>query len=66
CATCLGTHESFSKCRSRTLWNGAAARCYRDEHGKLTNPNGVNICLDFQRDRGCRGQPRPRHFHECS
>ncbi|KAJ7847775.1 hypothetical protein B0H13DRAFT_1451643, partial [Mycena leptocephala] len=66
CAICLGTHALVSKCRSTTLWNGSAARRFRDNRGKLTNPNGVNICLDFQRASGCRGRPGPKHFHECS
>ncbi|KAJ6566534.1 hypothetical protein B0H19DRAFT_844718, partial [Mycena capillaripes] len=66
CAVCLGIHEFVSRCRSTTLWNGSRARCYRDERGKLTNRDGVNICLDFQKVNGCRGRTGPKHIHECS
>ncbi|KAJ7719098.1 hypothetical protein DFH07DRAFT_688046, partial [Mycena maculata] len=66
CAICLGIHTFVSKCRSQTLWNGSPARCFRGDGGKLTNINGVNICLDFQRGSGCKGRAGPRHIHECS
>ncbi|KAJ7740112.1 hypothetical protein B0H16DRAFT_1324531, partial [Mycena metata] len=66
CALCLGIHAFVSKCRSKTLWNGAAARCSRDDRGRLVNREGVNICLDFQRTDGCKGRAGPKHIHECS
>ncbi|KAK7000370.1 hypothetical protein R3P38DRAFT_2561857 [Favolaschia claudopus] len=67
CAICLGSHENLSKCRSKTLWNRSPARCYRDQSGKLSNPQGINICLEFQRAKGCQGSRYgPRHIHECS
>ncbi|KAJ7753476.1 hypothetical protein B0H16DRAFT_1231035, partial [Mycena metata] len=66
CAICLGLHDQVSKCRSPTLWNGGVARCHRDERGRLTNTDGVNICLNFQRSDGCSGRAGPRHIHECS
>ncbi|KAK6996090.1 hypothetical protein R3P38DRAFT_2543013, partial [Favolaschia claudopus] len=66
CAICLGTHPFVSRCRSNVLWNGSAARCHRDLRGKLTNRDGVNICLDFQRSNSCKGRTGPKHIHECS
>ncbi|KAJ7219525.1 hypothetical protein GGX14DRAFT_321364, partial [Mycena pura] len=66
CAVCLGIHEFVSKCRSKTLWNGSAARSSRDANGRLVNADGINICLDFQRASGCKGRPGAKHIHECS
>ncbi|KAJ7677183.1 hypothetical protein B0H17DRAFT_885667, partial [Mycena rosella] len=66
CAICLGIHQAVSRCRLPQLWNGSPARCHRDERNRLTNRNGINICLDFQRSGGCCGRAGPNHTHECS
>ncbi|KAJ7730227.1 hypothetical protein DFH07DRAFT_945431 [Mycena maculata] len=58
CAICLGIHTLVSKCRSQMLWNGSPARCFRGDGGKLTNINGVNICLGMCQRRQTQSQTR--------
>ncbi|KAJ7760239.1 hypothetical protein DFH07DRAFT_740798, partial [Mycena maculata] len=68
CAICLGSHPNVTGCRSPTLWNGSPARCHRDGKGRILNPQGGEICIDFQLLRGCKGGFRngQKHLHECS
>ncbi|KAF8172747.1 hypothetical protein BJ912DRAFT_839910, partial [Pholiota molesta] len=66
CAICLGRHRhDISRCSSETLWDGNAARCKRNERGRLVNPEGIVICSDWQRPRSCSSES-PHHIHECS
>ncbi|KAH9941912.1 hypothetical protein B0H21DRAFT_793808, partial [Amylocystis lapponica] len=65
CAICLGRHRwrELSRCDSSTLWNGKAARCFRNSTGRIIDPHGAVVCINFQRVRGCSGRG---HLHECS
>ncbi|KAJ7070078.1 hypothetical protein C8F01DRAFT_977295, partial [Mycena amicta] len=67
CAVCLRPHENLTACRSSKLWNDMDAHCSRNG-GKLTNPAGISLCLNFQRAGGCQGAQGngPKHIHECS
>ncbi|KAJ7161226.1 hypothetical protein C8R46DRAFT_904749 [Mycena filopes] len=67
CALCLGSHENVAGCRSTTTWDGRPTRCHRNAKGKIANPQGIELCLDFQLPRGCNGnRGRHNHVHECS
>lgn len=66
CAICLGRREHIvSKCTAPVLWNGAPSRCRRSSRGQILNPLGFEICLDWQRSKGCSSRKHPEK-HECS
>lgn len=65
CAVCLGMHTDVAKCDSDTFWNDKPARCHRNDDGRLVNPQGRVLCLDWQRFGKCEGRGS-KHVHECS
>ena len=65
CAICLGEHSNVHKCSSATLWDGQQARCHRNKAGRLVDPRGRTLCLDWQRFGKC-GSTSKQHIHECS
>ncbi|KAI0309487.1 hypothetical protein OF83DRAFT_1032176, partial [Amylostereum chailletii] len=54
CAICLSrqSHE-VARCQAPTMWNGSASRCRRSNKGAVIDPKGRELCLDWQRPRGC-------------
>ncbi|KAI0076916.1 hypothetical protein K474DRAFT_1558384, partial [Panus rudis PR-1116 ss-1] len=69
CAICLTDSQHHQgpihRCNAELLWSGGKARCYRNEKNRIAAPGGREICLDWQRTRGCSSQSG-RHLHECS
>ena len=64
CAVCLGIFKhDVSKCSSDTFWDGTKARCRRNDKGRIINPAGLILCVDWQRPNGCSASG---HNHECS
>lgn len=65
CAICLGRGgHDVGACTKSKLWDGVTkAHCKRDDEGRVINPAGQVVCINFQRGRGCR---QPGHLHECS
>lgn len=66
CAICLGRgHPEMAKCNSGVFWNGKPSRCRRNARGRVVNPDGTEICLDWQLARGCSSRNHSDR-HECS
>lgn len=66
CAVCLGRHRHVvSQCNSKTRWNGGAARCTRNPEGRICNPNGTQLCMEWQKPKGCTSQMHDSK-HECA
>jgi hypothetical protein len=64
CAVCLGIFKhDVSKCSSDSFWDGSKARCRRNDKGRIINPAGLVLCVDWQRPNGCSASG---HNHECS
>lgn len=67
CALCLGRfRHNIHKCTSEFLWDKRTkTRCCRNTEGHITNPEGRELCYDWQRPRGCSSSSQS-HVHECS
>ncbi len=67
CAICLGRHpHEVTKCAAATFWSGQGkTRCRRNSRKRIINPDGLELCTDWQREVGCT-QKGQRHNHECS
>lgn len=66
CAICLGIEaHNVAKCAACKLWDGSKARCCRNEEGRIINPLGQILCIDWQRSRGCTSRDHDQR-HECS
>lgn len=67
CALCLGRFRHLiHKCASEFLWDKRTkTRCRRNAEGHLVNPEGLELCYDWQRPKGCSSTARS-HVHECS
>jgi len=67
CALCLGRfRHPIHKCTSEFLWDKRTkTRCRRNGEGHLVNPEGLELCYDWQRPKGCSNTARS-HVHECS
>ena len=65
CAICLGEHSDVHKYSSTTLWDGQQARCRRNKAGRLVDPQGRVLCLNWQRFGKC-GSTNKQHVHKCS
>ncbi|KAH9942655.1 hypothetical protein B0H21DRAFT_696193, partial [Amylocystis lapponica] len=70
CANCLDRHrwQELSRCVFFTIWNGEVACCFRNCTGRIIDPQGAVVCINFQRMRGCSawGCSKRGHLHECS
>ena len=65
CAVCLAEHSDVQKCSSATMWDGQQARCHQNKAGRLVDPQGRVLCLDWQRFGKCNSTSK-HHVHECS
>lgn len=66
CTLCLGRHRHDTfHCNSELLWDNTAARCRRNDSGRLVNPDGLVLCSDWQLPRGCSSSGHLSR-HECS
>lgn len=67
CALCLGRfHHNIHKCTTELLWDGQTkARCSRNAAGHLVNPQGRELCYDWQRPNSC-SNTSCSHMHKCS
>jgi len=67
CALCLGRfRHQVHKCTSEFQWDKRTkTRCRRNAEGHLINPEGSEVCYDWQRPKGCTSTSRS-HIHECS
>ncbi|KAG2125468.1 hypothetical protein DEU56DRAFT_759207 [Suillus clintonianus] len=67
CALCLGRfRHPIHKCASEFLWDKRTkTRCRRGAEGHLVNPEGLELCYDWQRPKGCSSTARS-HVHKCS
>ena len=66
CTLCLGRHRhDIARCNAVQFWDHSAARCRRNEGGRLVNPSGTTLCSDWQLPRGCANSSHPDR-HECS
>jgi hypothetical protein len=66
CAICLGNGpHNVTKCSLDNFWDGTKARCRRNEDGRIINPSGQTLCIDWQRPKGCTARDHD-HRHECS
>lgn len=67
CALCLGRfRHPIHKCASEFLWDKRTkTRCHRNAEGHLVNPEGFEICYNWQRPKGCSNTTRS-HVHKCS
>lgn len=67
CALCLGRfRHNVHKCESEFLWDKRTkTRCRRNAEGHLVNPEGRELCYDWQRPKGCTNSARS-HVHKCS
>ncbi|THV06978.1 hypothetical protein K435DRAFT_621761, partial [Dendrothele bispora CBS 962.96] len=67
CPLCLGIYlHNIKDCQRETLWdNKTPARCKRNARGHLENPDGLEICTNWQTRNGCTHTKHP-NMHECS
>lgn len=67
CALCLGRfRHPIHKCASEFLWDKRTkTHCHRNAEGHLVNPEGFEICYNWQRPKGCSNTTRS-HVHKCS
>jgi hypothetical protein len=66
CAICLGRYRhAINKCNAEHFWDGAKARCSRNQSGRIVNPSGNILCSNWQRPEGCRSTSHDTR-HECS
>ncbi|THH00664.1 hypothetical protein EW026_g1889 [Hermanssonia centrifuga] len=66
--TVLDKHgeKALASCAAATFWSGQGkTRCRRNVRKRIINPDGLELCTDWQREVGC-SQKGQRHNHECS
>ncbi|KAK7693666.1 hypothetical protein QCA50_003236 [Cerrena zonata] len=65
CILCLSLDpHNKVKCVRTTLANGDKTWCHRDDRGRIVDPYGNVVCIEFNR-KGCPSTDT-RHHHECS
>ncbi|KDQ53133.1 hypothetical protein JAAARDRAFT_699380, partial [Jaapia argillacea MUCL 33604] len=57
--------HNVKDCRSETFWDGSPARCKCGRAGRLLNPDGANLCFDWQCVGGCASTSHAAK-HKCS
>lgn len=67
CVLCLVCfHHNIHKCAAELLWDGCTkTHCSRNSAGHLVNPEGQELCYDWQRPNSCTNTSHS-HVHECS
>ncbi|KAI0080623.1 hypothetical protein K474DRAFT_1556321, partial [Panus rudis PR-1116 ss-1] len=67
CIICLTANHKgpMNACSAEFLWNGDRARARRNSQNRIVAPSNREICIDWQRARGCKSH-NAGHLHECS
>lgn len=67
CTVCLSRHfHDMRNCCALQTWNGLAARCSRNNKGRLENPDGVELCIDWQWEGTCQSVNEYHYRYECT
>ncbi|KAG2048542.1 hypothetical protein BDR06DRAFT_830034, partial [Suillus hirtellus] len=66
CALCLGHfRHNIHKCITKLLWDGCTkACCSHNSAGHLINPEGHELCYNWQRPNSCTNTSH-LHMHKC-
>lgn len=66
CAVCLSRRpHDMRNCKATSTWDGRPTRSRRDAEGRLVDPEGNVLCVDWQRASGCLSRSEG-HRHECA
>ncbi|KAF8878239.1 hypothetical protein BD779DRAFT_1429123, partial [Infundibulicybe gibba] len=66
CAICMGQKQHNIKiCTAEKTWDKRATRCTRNARGRIINPNGTELCTNWQRKFGCESN-KHNMAHECA